>query len=796
MLKRETKLKITIMFILLIFSIISPSTAAVASNRFNISKSGNNSSQEQTWTESKVLIDDFETPSSIDSWQLSTFGTATSSMSLSEGINGQGVAINYQIDEFGGVIFKKVLNSPISANALSLYVKLPPRVILTTNFNPHGHYNVRPFYARDEGDWYRVLVPFSESTLVNEIEIKIRLPDSMRWRIQAQGIAYIDEVELIQSPIEYEISKAGVSVKPFVNSPPHFNKLFGVDYNQREGADTTGLNILQQLNNDIVRTDVMRWHAFENSPGVYNFPVADSVIYAHRSKGFKTLVNIKSGNVFYTGNWNIAPTTAQELEAFGIYVEKIAERYTGLGLYYDIWSEPEIPYPWEPVLSGEQFAAIVQKARESIRKHDPTATIVTGGILGYGYSPGFINSFLEHGGFYDIDAFGIHSYNLVQYESVKYIESMGESLLVTKSVFETNNIEYPSIWDTETGYGYNLSDFDAQPTLERRQAQWSIRHLLTGWANGLDKVIYWPFQDVYPDPLGPHIGLIDMEYNDYLVMEAVRYLYSVSERRAMTGWMNNLPANTFGLELDNIEDVVFVLWTISDYPLRVNLSPTAVVTDFLGDPIVATSNGTESYITLTDENSPIYITCVECDQFQHFFDVGMDHWSFNFIESIYEANLTSGFPDGSYQPDNSVTRAEMAVFLLNAMGINPPTMDTSHPFSDISGHWAEAYIEELFDSGLTGGYPDGTYRPLKQVTRAEMAIFLLKARHGNSYTPPEASGGPFSDVEGHWAQDWIIQLEAEGITAGYPDGTFRPDRTVTRAEMAVFLVNAFGLPTL
>ena len=51
-------------------------------------------------------------------------------------------------------------------------------------------------------------------------------------------------------------------------------------------------------------------------------------------------------------------------------------------------------------------------------------------------------------------------------------------------------------------------------------------------------------------------------------------------------------------------------------------------------------------------------------------------------------------------------------------------------------------------------------------------------------------------MAGHWAEAWIEQLAAEGTTSGYPDGTFRPNRTVTRAEMAVFLVNAFGLPTL
>jgi hypothetical protein len=73
-------------------------------------------------------------------------------------------------------------------------------------------------------------------------------------------------------------------------------------------------------------------------------------------------------------------------------------------------------------------------------------------------------------------------------------------------------------------------------------------------------------------------------------------------------------------------------------------------------------------------------------------------------------------------------------------------------------------------------------------------VFLLKAMHGSGYTPPAPAGGSFSDVGGHWAEDWIEQLKAEGITSGYPDGTYRPENQVTRAEMAVFLVNAFSLP--
>jgi len=181
-----------------------------------------------------------------------------------------------------------------------------------------------------------------------------------------------------------------------------------------------------------------------------------------------------------------------------------------------------------------------------------------------------------------------------------------------------------------------------------------------------------------------------------------------------------------------------------------------------------------------------------------FSDVPYDHWAYVYIQGIYNAGLTSGYLDGSYRPENPVTRAEMAIFIQKGIGgstFTPPAPDGSHPFSDITGHWAEAWIEELYDTGMTGGYPDGTYRPEHHVTRAQIAIFFLKAKHGNTYTPPPASGGSFPDVSGHWAEAWIEQLIAEGITSGYPDGTFKPDITVTRAEMAVFLVKTFNLPT-
>mgnify|MGYP006279908181 CR=1 FL=1 len=178
-----------------------------------------------------------------------------------------------------------------------------------------------------------------------------------------------------------------------------------------------------------------------------------------------------------------------------------------------------------------------------------------------------------------------------------------------------------------------------------------------------------------------------------------------------------------------------------------------------------------------------------------FADVPFDYWAYDWIEALYDAGLTTGFPDGTYKPSSPVTRAEMAVFLLKGMnsgGYSPPAPDGSHPFNDIAGHWAEGWMEELYDVGLTSGYPDGSFRPQTQVTRAEMAVFLLRSKYGASYTPPSVEP-TFNDTAGHWAENWIEQLAVEGITSGYKDGSYRPDQEVTRAEVAVFLVKTFDL---
>ncbi|MDQ0919460.1 InlB B-repeat-containing protein [Paenibacillus sp. V4I5] len=111
-------------------------------------------------------------------------------------------------------------------------------------------------------------------------------------------------------------------------------------------------------------------------------------------------------------------------------------------------------------------------------------------------------------------------------------------------------------------------------------------------------------------------------------------------------------------------------------------------------------------------------------------------------------------------------------------------------FSDISGHWAGANIKQAVNGGIVTGYPEGTFKPDATVTRAEFAVMLM-----NTLKPQgEGAALAFTDTAaiGSWARKAVAQAKQAGIINGYEDGSFRPDAQMTRAEMAVMMANALN----
>jgi hypothetical protein len=169
--------------------------------------------------------------------------------------------------------------------------------------------------------------------------------------------------------------------------------------------------------------------------------------------------------------------------------------------------------------------------------------------------------------------------------------------------------------------------------------------------------------------------------------------------------------------------------------------------------------------------------------------------------AVYEAGITSGCSENPllYCPEDPVTRAEMAVFLergRNGSDYDPPA--ATGIFNDVPvGFWAADWVEQFYADGITGGCSTDPplYCPDDLVSRAEMAIFLLRSKYGKDYKPPSAAG-IFDDVPvSYWAANWIEALYDEGITGGCSTDPplYCPDDLVTRAVMAVWMVRAFEL---
>ncbi len=179
-----------------------------------------------------------------------------------------------------------------------------------------------------------------------------------------------------------------------------------------------------------------------------------------------------------------------------------------------------------------------------------------------------------------------------------------------------------------------------------------------------------------------------------------------------------------------------------------------------------------------------------------FADVPPSNLFYDFIETIARNGISGGCGGGAYCPTNAVTRAQMAVFVLKTMygsAYQPPPA-TGTVFSDVSaGSFAAAWIEQLADEGITGGCGGGRYCPNAVVTRAQMAVFLLRAEHGPQYAPP-APTGIFDDL---LLTDpftrWIEALYLEGVTAGCGGGNYCPNSPNTRGQMAAFLTRTFDL---
>ena len=145
----------------------------------------------------------------------------------------------------------------------------------------------------------------------------------------------------------------------------------------------------------------------------------------------------------------------------------------------------------------------------------------------------------------------------------------------------------------------------------------------------------------------------------------------------------------------------------------------------------------------------------------------------------------AGYPDHTFRPAKSMNRAEAAAILARLCKLTGA--DNAKPdFKDADG-WYNAAINDVVKAGYMKGYPDGSFKPDQPITRAEFAVILSHVLKDT--TAPS----PFKDTAGHWAKDAIDKAYAQGIIKGYGDNSFRPDALVSRAEAVAMANRTFRL---
>jgi uncharacterized repeat protein (TIGR02543 family) len=150
-------------------------------------------------------------------------------------------------------------------------------------------------------------------------------------------------------------------------------------------------------------------------------------------------------------------------------------------------------------------------------------------------------------------------------------------------------------------------------------------------------------------------------------------------------------------------------------------------------------------------------------------DLATDHYAY-----------VEGYEDGTVKPDGSITRAETATMIYRLLTIDrrDEVFTDQNDYSDVDvAKWYNKAVSSMTNGEYVNGYPDGTFKANRTITRAEFVTILVRFLEGQ-----RNGENPFSDVSGHWAEDYIVTAVQAGWIDGYPDGTFRPNEAISRAE--------------
>jgi hypothetical protein len=581
-------------------------------------------------------------------------------------------------------------------------------------------------------------------------------------------------------------------------------------------------------------------------PDGWDWSRLDRLFQAYRESGRRAWVLIESGSADWatdTGWLNsdselgtdCPPRALPRLdepitgtEPYYVFVRELVARYHDVASAWLI--DNEASEPWSYAGDAYTYACLARLAANAIHDADPDAVAVLGAIpvgtaaamvigdrLDDPSQEAFIVSFASRMWGYPLTISEIQAiFDAPQFRAQERVNFYRQALAVLPevdavagnvlSIHARGELAADIAWaysDQMLTHGEGLrpliyTEINPYMSDEMALAQQTTQLMIGSLATG--SVVGQAYHEFIDDSVErvpePNCGLVTGSLEPKAGYFAYRTLISLL-RGAETATPLSLPQPLHGYRfVTDRGATIDTLW--AEQPTTVDpaeYAPSEVVAlyDMLGGQLPAATDG------LLVTPSPVYIVAGPPGMA----DVPPDHWAYDSIWACVDAGVVAGYPDGTYQPEGTVTRDQMAVFISRGLAggdANVPPGPSTASFLDVPvDHWAFTYVEYAGARDIVSGYSTGLYYPEAAVDRGQMAVFIARALAGGDDGVPNAPAEPtFDDVtptsDWAWCQKYIEYIVGQGIASGYPDGLYHPDCVCARDQMAVYLARAFDLP--
>lgn len=169
-----------------------------------------------------------------------------------------------------------------------------------------------------------------------------------------------------------------------------------------------------------------------------------------------------------------------------------------------------------------------------------------------------------------------------------------------------------------------------------------------------------------------------------------------------------------------------------------------------------------------------------------------NHWAQEAMQQLSARGIISGYPDGTFRPDNPITRAEFLVMLMRLLGPEEEEAELAFVDREHIGSWAERAIAQALKLGIVQGYGDGSFRAHQQITRTEMSVMIARAIGLSEETVEHTRFEDDEDIPS-WAKAAVEAMRKQEIIQGRGNNQFVPNASATRAEAAMIMLRIISI---